>query len=307
MNVGIVPTCVNPRGCSVVDLTWTSADTVDRVIGWQVNGSGESLSDHCYVRYTITGWGTTDGARDTKTYPRRPHPRWNYSKMDPEILTAVLEWHCGVSTNTTTSSMETADTAASWIDATLKEACDMVAPRAGKFKRKKNTHWWSPRIAELRSTCITARRELTKFNSRNRDNGVLLLDALTSENRLCLRREYRRARDELRAAIYRAKTESWKELLTSVETDPWGRPYMLVLKRLGRPRTALTETLEEAVREELLESLFTSRGEDVCKSTYMERDWDEGLAVRPAEVTAAIRRKHNRNAAPGLDGIRFVV
>lgn len=113
--MGIVPTCVNPRGCSVVDLTWTSADVADCITGWEVDGSWESLSDYCYVRFTITDRGITGDARNDGTHCNRPHTRWNYSKMDPEILTAALEWHCGVSTNTITSGRETADAAATQV------------------------------------------------------------------------------------------------------------------------------------------------------------------------------------------------
>jgi len=53
------------------------------------------------------------------------------------------------------------------------------------------------------------------------------------------RGEYREVRHSLGAAIGRSKTRAWEELLASLNEDPWGRPYRMVLKKL-RPRAPPT-------------------------------------------------------------------
>jgi hypothetical protein len=39
----------------------------------------------------------------------------------------------------------------------------------------------------------------------------------------------------LQREIKIAKDRSWKELIESVESDPWGRPYKVVLSKLRPP------------------------------------------------------------------------
>jgi len=54
-NSGDSPTCVRPQGTSVVDLTWTTPNMVNRITNWTVEESYLSLSDHNYITFTIKG------------------------------------------------------------------------------------------------------------------------------------------------------------------------------------------------------------------------------------------------------------
>jgi hypothetical protein len=47
--------------------------------------------------------------------------------------------------------------------------------------------------------------------------------------------DYREKRRALQQEIQIAKARSWMELVESVESDPWGRPYRLVTKKLRPP------------------------------------------------------------------------
>lgn len=78
-----------------------------------------------------------------------------------------------------------------------------------------------------------------------------------------LRNVYRRARRELSKAILIAKRAAWTELLTTIEEDPWGLPYKIVVKKLARDSN-LTCTLEESVLNDLLGSLFPDAPELSC-------------------------------------------
>lgn len=46
----------------------------------------------------------------------------------------------------------------------------------------------------------------------------------------------RLAKRELVQAIRDAKEAAWTELLEFVDTDPWGKPYRLVMSKLGARR-----------------------------------------------------------------------
>jgi len=44
--------------------------------------------------------------------------------------------------------------------------------------------------------------------------------------------ELREARRNLRRTIKKAKMKAWRELLATLEADPWGRPYKIVFKKV---------------------------------------------------------------------------
>lgn len=46
--------------------------------------------------------------------------------------------------------------------------------------------------------------------------------------------EYNQKRIDLRIEIRKAQKRSWRELCDSVDNDPWGVPYRLITKLLGR-------------------------------------------------------------------------
>ncbi|KAE9542273.1 hypothetical protein AGLY_003400 [Aphis glycines] len=86
-------------------------------------------------------------------------------------------------------------------------------PRRAAVRGKTAVHWWSNEIAELRKAAIAARRRYQRWTQ------------ITVE----LAR-----RSDLKRAIRKAQEESWKKLCLSVDNDPWGVPYRVVTKRLGR-------------------------------------------------------------------------
>jgi hypothetical protein len=58
--------------------------------------------------------------------------------------------------------------------------------------------------------------------------------------------EYKRARKELRAAICKAKEESWAKLIEEVDNEPWGNGYKIAVGKLKR-----IENVEPFTEEEL--------------------------------------------------------
>lgn len=286
VNEGFVSTCIRPQGESVIDLTWCSADSIEMIHDWGVLRDSETLSDHAYISFEI----------DLSSSSRRPvgnnnlnYIRWNTSKFDidkfKESLSVSLAW--GPEEDLTALKL------ASWIESTMTAACDAASPRVRAGHSRRSCHWWNDDIARLRSECVAARRRLTRAR---RGNG---------EDR-CSKLEYRVARAKLRDAIKIAKAKSWDELVRSVDENPWGLPYKLVLGKLRRFSKGLTETLDPLVRERLLDSLFP-RGEPFILDDLDDFTWREELAVSEGEVLAALRRGSCRNVAPGPDGIKGVV
>lgn len=71
--------------------------------------------------------------------------------------------------------------------------------------------------------------------------------------------ELRRNQRILRAAIAGAKDKAWKELLTTIEEDLWGRPYRIVMKRLKGSAMAVTESLDSHELDVVISGLSPSR------------------------------------------------
>lgn len=105
----------------------------------------------------------------------------------------------------------------------LTEECDTAMPRRVTVLGKRQVYWWNNQIADLRKIAITVRRAYQRASRRSH-----------MSSREPEREAYSRARLDLKHAIRKSQEDSWRELCLSVENDPWGVPYKLVTKRLGR-------------------------------------------------------------------------
>lgn len=181
LNDGRLPTCVNP---SVVDLTCVTPNLVKHVVGWRVTADDVTLSDHNYIWFNVND--STLVTEDTlcgRVRLGEEHSRWNYSKLDDEMLLAALEWYGGQGDNVSAdANVRSAEESVRWIDHSVKSACDMAAPRVRKPIYRRNTYWWNPRIAELCRLCIRAKRLLTRHNSHRRHCNLGIIEDLGTDN-----------------------------------------------------------------------------------------------------------------------------
>nr|XP_046491128.1 uncharacterized protein LOC124223329 [Neodiprion pinetum] len=292
LNTGATATCVRPQGCSVVDTTWATPGLAVRVRGWRVLAGIESLSDHRYIAFEVV-----DRPQAGEPPPNRGTTghRWNLNKFKEErfheSLALQLAW------GPTGPDRMTANGLARWIGQAMIEACDAAAPRSRPPPHRKSVHWWTDEVAELRRACIRTRRRMTRRDHTLRAGS--LWEA-----------EYKEAKRKLREGIKAAKARAWQDLISAVETDPWGLPYRMVFNRLRGSSPGLTETLDPAITERLLSSLFphrASRGEDQREEEAEargEEGWRDEWAVSPEEVRTALKKGGQRNTAPGLDGVK---
>jgi hypothetical protein len=106
--------------------------------------------------------------------------------------------------------------------------CDAAMPRVSKNKNTRRTmYWWNPEIAQLREQCNQARRRFARAQRRRWKRNAEEISRTYAA--------YRGARKVLQREIKMAKDQSWKELIEAVESDPWRRPYKVVLSKL-RPQ-----------------------------------------------------------------------
>jgi len=112
----------------------------------------------------------------------------------------------------------------------MKSACNLAAPLVALKNKRRQTYWWSAEIAELRNIAVKARRIWCIKHCSNNVDVIRKKDA------------YAKAKKALRNAIKKAKNAAWTELINSIDSDPWGLPYKLVMGRLRRSSPALSDS-----------------------------------------------------------------
>ncbi|XP_043498391.1 uncharacterized protein LOC122521611 [Polistes fuscatus] len=111
----------------------------------------------------------------------------------------------------------------------------------------------------------------------------------------------REAKRGLVRAIRRAKASAWRDFLTTIEEDPWGRPYKLVMNKLrARGLPPLTEALDPSLLATIIGSLFPGDGQPVSPNEDLQDL--AGVEVLPEEVRRAAARI-GLGRAPGPDGV----
>lgn len=289
INVGHTPTCVRPQRSSIVDLTWSSPDLSPMISDWQVLEDTESLSDHVCIRFDIcTGWPRLP---ITKSRDRR----WNLRKFDRDFFRATLIWG---SKDPEMENMQDPGQLISELDELMEEACDASAPRIDPRRPRRKAYWWQESVANLRNDCIHARRIWQRAKRRRRSPVVV--------SELGVR--YKNIRKELRLEINRLKARAWQELIESIDNDPWGLPYKLVLGKLRPATPGLSELLEHDVLSVLLDSLFPRNNRPDPPNDWSDFVWSDDWSVSLGEIDDALKKgPSSLSKAPGPDGFRLVL
>jgi len=120
VNEGNIPTCVRLQGSSIVDSTWSSPDLIPFIREWRVMDDTETLSDHCYVSFSV------ETVRQVPPSSRNKTRRWNLKKFNTDHFLATLHWH---ERDTIEEQQFNLEGMTSWLDKIMEEACDAAAPR----------------------------------------------------------------------------------------------------------------------------------------------------------------------------------
>lgn len=109
---------------------------------------------------------------------------------------------------------------------------------------------------------------------------------------------FRETKKQLKIAIAKSKKACWTELIDSVDRDPFGKPYKMVLRKLqGPPATA---TMEASKLSAVVQTLFPEHQERTIDEIGQGDDY---VPFTISEVNEAVTRFKARNKAPGPDGI----
>ncbi|XP_050352039.1 uncharacterized protein LOC126774517 [Nymphalis io] len=176
VNRGSESTCVRWQGESIVDLTWSSPAAIRVLSGWRVAEVVVTLPDHRYIVLDVTL------RRPERSTCRRdgnlPH-RWSFKRLNRDFLEAaaiVTAWSENAEEVLSDSESESIR-----LRDTMTSVCDVSMPRTGRPKCRV-VYWWSTHIAQLRESCLRARREYTEEEGKQLQTKKLKHTRRTSRN-----------------------------------------------------------------------------------------------------------------------------
>ncbi|CAB0028290.1 unnamed protein product [Trichogramma brassicae] len=207
LNTGDVPTFNGRQGSSIVDLTFVCETLAPRVKSWTVS-EWYTHSDHQAILFEIEDTGTTTRP------PTRQSCRWNARTLDADCFSATV--------SSASVAPGTAEDMASSLMSVITGACDASMSKANPLRRREPVYWWTAEIADLRRSCLRARRLFQRSRGRHDEE-------THSAN-------YASARRLLRVAIKTSKRRCWRQLCDEVDNDVWGKPYKIAMSRLGCPQ-----------------------------------------------------------------------
>ncbi|KAE9528679.1 hypothetical protein AGLY_012254 [Aphis glycines] len=297
INSGSTPTFSRGAG-SIIDLTIASESLAGRTSNWRVMDQVFNNSDHHFIRFTISE-NLVHQPLPTAGIPRG----WNTSGgIDVEALHTgllIAEWLDGGPH----ADSNDAESGALSLRSRIISACDFSLPRRRAPKPgKPPVHWWNTEISNLRAECVRAKRKKVRMVARvarlrQRANADFDNDRATSE----LERTnsvFVEAKRRLKHAISRSKKACWGELIASVDQDPFGKPYKMVMRKLrGPPATA---TMEPETLQTVVSTLFPTHQQRQAEVSEQPVVWEP---FTQREVDCAVTKFKGRNRAPGPDGI----
>jgi len=174
--------------------------------------------------------------------------RWAFTKLSEEELEAALMVAWGLPEGEGGRDIHTE---VEWLQGIMHRVCDAAMPRAMSRPRRA-VSWWTDKITKLRRSSVQARRTLSRlpFNvePEEREEALAALRA---------------ARCALTLAIRKSRAKCWDDLLKSLNMDPWGRPYKIVMKRHRAWTPPVTQSLESHVLRQVVDTLFPQGMEGV--------------------------------------------
>ena len=233
-------------------------------------------------------------------------PEWAQFSVRDTDTEAVLEKYkqlrqldCARATDPSGSSVPRIEPLAVKFQRLLEEVTRRVLPKKAlpRGTRKPN-HWWSPEIAEARRLSFKARR----YFQRRRKKGAPDADEA--------RKAYAASRKEVQLMIWRAKEGLWRELCGTVDNNPWGKPYKIVMATLkGRsPKMTMTPCQARAIVNHLFAT--TSPAVPPARVTPASvANWiirgSEASTINSIdlELIKEAVDKIKPNKAPGLDAV----
>lgn len=250
MNQGTECTFRRGKGESIVDITMGRGGAENEIKKWKVLES-ETLSDHELIQFEVGR-----GIKTKNQEGRGRGNRWAVKKLNKEELLEIVAGNTWITKgeNGEKDKRENTDTdkEAERLREILIKACDAAMPRV-RNNRRRGVAWWSERLNELRKR-VNDQRRWIKRNNRKRKEDRTRREVGERETKIL---SYKLTKELYAREIGRAKVRGWKELIETLNQDPWGRPYRIVRQKMkSNGEGPITESADPEMINEIVDNLF---------------------------------------------------
>jgi len=284
LNKDFTPTCVRAQGKSVVDLVIGNRLALNLGLRCTVEINAVTLSNHRLILIEY------EESQSRKLFSRinNKFPRWNYNKMDADLLnTASIfqNWSFHYEIQPSILKLEHR------INSDLKEVADISMPR-NSGSLIESFYWWNTELSDLRKIVQKNRRILSRTKKKR-------IDYFINE----AYKEYKKSLNSFRFHIRKAKSNAWNELLANINEDPWGLSYKIALNKLKPVSHPVCESLSCEVIDKIIDTLFPCDVENNTNEEEIPIIWQDDLQVTRLEVKKALEKVKGNKKASGPDGI----
>lgn len=273
LNTGLKPTRERADQESYIDVTMRSEALAQKITAWKVIDE-ETLSDHNYITFDLKD----EIPRRQKTKTSRINPREiDYKKLKEQIISR---------TENLTSSSGTQQLTELLLEATRK--AHVALPTA--IQNKNQVYWWTEEIAQQRKKAIKIKRQIhtERGKLRRRESDRTRLEELTEE--------YRIIKHHYRKAMAKSKQDAWRSMCETIDLDPFGKPYKIVMNKIGAP----PKPIKQELIPEIISTLFPTREKFRPPNITVNQQDIPDISDEEIELLC---EKSPRRKAPGPDGI----
>ncbi|XP_028966745.1 uncharacterized protein LOC114828103 [Galendromus occidentalis] len=139
-------------------------------------------------------------------------------------------------------------------------------------------------------------KRVSKGHRRKRRSRYTLRSAAQPDEIREALESYKAAKKMMRRLIQQSRERCWKELCEEVERDAFGKPYKIVMKKIG----AATPRLHASLVDRIIERLFPARP---AQQWRFGEDEDFNFDEVTAEEVLTAAEKISIGKAPGVDGV----
>jgi ribonuclease HI len=289
------PTYYSTHGKSFIDLTISNLNASNYIYEWEVLLS-DSLSDHRYIYFTLTGRVLDKESNNTRKYITK---NFDWNLFENELNLHIPDIH-GKLDNC--NDAENVSEIAKLITAIITDTCNKFMKISKNNNYNKSNKWWNNELTAKRLELNRARRKFQRNFSQNRE---------------VLKESYKVIKSQYKKLIIKSKISSFNEFIqNNTRENPFGVIYKISRNKINplhnnelinSDGNVITDANQIAVQ--LLHTLcpdnesnseeLVSMNEAMTVDNYLCPD---DIPFIEEEVTEIID-KQNANKAPGIDGL----
>lgn len=266
VNTGEDPTRMRGNSASWIDVTIVNERAAADVRDWKVLPD-ESGSDHNYITFEV------NAENPEHSEPRIPKLNVNQQKRLGETIGQRI--------------LETEHLTPTEFYKICEKEYKNTITKTTKCGQKRGVYWWNEGIKQEIAKCKRARREIMRARRKNEMGKI--------SNKIS---EYNKLKRNLKIQIENEKKFKWEELLEDLESDTWGKAYLIATKRFGQHKR---DPIEPQKLSEIVRCLFPTKPFIQGKNPP-EEDSTKAEPFTKEEIEYSITKIKNKKA-PGLDDV----